>query len=306
MTIKTISHFLFIILIFNDLALAKEPFRVIGYLPTYSIGSVDLEMGKYLTDIAYFSLEPNANGLLETSTFDPKTHQKLMDIKKIHGVNLILCLGGWGRSEHFNTISKTPEARKRFIASLKDFCISKSFDEVNYDWEFPEGEAQIDQYSQLLLDSKALLKNLDIKVTIAISSHGKLSKEAYEAVDYTYIMSYDHGAQHSTLSDAITDTERQVVHGSPIHKLCLGVPFYGRKMSNVSQSLTYRDLIKISPQEQGDIIDGFYFNNKDTLSKKVKYAIDSKLGGIMIWEIGQDASGDLSLLQHIHHAISSH
>jgi GH18 family chitinase len=47
-----------------------------------------------------------------------------------------------------------------------------------------------------------------------------------------------------------------------------------------------------------------YFNGVSTITRKVKFAQQTLLGGVMIWEIGQDATGDNSLLKSILKTIS--
>ena len=51
-----------------------------------------------------------------------------------------------------------------------------------------------------------------------------------------------------------------------------------------------------------DEVDGIYFNGIKTIERKTQFAIKKGLGGVMIWEIGQDASGDSSLLKAIQSA----
>ena len=38
-----------------------------------------------------------------------------------------------------------------------------------------------------------------------------------------------------------------------------------------------------------------HFNGPSTIRAEIRYAGEQSLGGIMIWEIGQDAVGDASL-----------
>jgi GH18 family chitinase len=42
-----------------------------------------------------------------------------------------------------------------------------------------------------------------------------------------------------------------------------------------------------------------YYNGIPTIQQKTKYAMGNG-GGVMIWELSKDASGDLSLLKAIH------
>ena len=54
-----------------------------------------------------------------------------------------------------------------------------------------------------------------------------------------------------------------------------------------------------SPEKAQDEAGGFFFNGPNTLAKKVKLAKERGLGGAMIWEIGQDAKGEDSLLRQV-------
>jgi len=46
-------------------------------------------------------------------------------------------------------------------------------------------------------------------------------------------------------------------------------------------------------------VDGIYFNGPATIRQKTQQAIESGIGGVMIWEIGQDRPGENSLLNNI-------
>ena len=43
-------------------------------------------------------------------------------------------------------------------------------------------------------------------------------------------------------------------------------------------------------------VDGIYFNSPNMIEQKTKLVLARKLGGIMIWELGQDAVGESKLL----------
>jgi chitinase len=157
----------------------------------------------------------------------------------------------------------------------------------------------------LLTETKTAFKPHKLQVSIAIGSHKTLSKEAYAAVDVVNVMSYDHGARHSTYDHSVKDVTRQKSAGAKPGKICLGVPFYGRKVKDRSNAKAFKDLKKLHPKATADEVDGFYFNNAETIRKKTQFAIDNKLGGIMIWEIGQDAKGKESLLKVIHDTVKA-
>jgi GH18 family chitinase len=55
-----------------------------------------------------------------------------------------------------------------------------------------------------------------------------------------------------------------------------------------------------------DLIAGFAFNGQATVAKKVRYAAEQKLAGVMIWELGQDSSRSESrLLEAIRKQVKS-
>jgi len=48
-----------------------------------------------------------------------------------------------------------------------------------------------------------------------------------------------------------------------------------------------------------DACEGLYFNGMDTIKKKIDLAFSEHLGGVMLWEVGQDMDDPGSLLQGI-------
>ncbi|MGV3756513.1 MAG: hypothetical protein ACO1QS_14120, partial [Verrucomicrobiota bacterium] len=56
---------------------------------------------------------------------------------------------------------------------------------------------------------------------------------------------------------------------------------------------------------EADEWDGLYFNGPSTLAAKVALAKKKKLAGVFVWEIGQDADEDKSLLKGIKAAVKS-
>ena len=64
--------------------------------------------------------------------------------------------------------------------------------------------------------------------------------------------------------------------------------------------MTYAEIVqKFHPAGEVDIAGNFYFNNIRTIIRKTKAAQQDGLGGVMIWELGQDTTNDTSLLQAI-------
>ena len=113
-------------------------------------------------------------------------------------------------------------------------------------------------------------------------------------------MSYDHDGRHSTFEAAQQDVQALVAAGAPREKIILGLPLYGRQVKNREQALAYRDLVaKYQPKPETDEVNGLYFNGPATIRRKTEFVRAAGLGGVMVWELGQDASGEQSLLKAI-------
>ncbi len=280
-------------------------FVVVGYLPDYRITGVAPERIAPVTDLVYFGLEPPADGRLPPSPVAPTTLQRLREIKRVANCRLLLCVGGWNRSGGFPTLTMSDAARRRFIAGLLEFCQKNDFDGVDYDWEHPRGADQLNAYVRLLAETKAAFRDSQLLVTVAQAGWQNLGKAAYSAVDRVHLMSYDHEFPHATFAKSRADVDRLVGWQCPPARIALGLPFYGR--NNANEARTYSELASqktIDPKL--DRIDGFAFNGKATITRKVQFAATRELAGIMIWELGQDAStNDESLLMTIHRHLRS-
>jgi len=128
---------------------AATKFHVVGISPNIGPPIFDPEIGRYLTDLIYFSAEPSPDGNLKVGRLKPEHLRKLQRIKEEHKTALLLCVGGWGRSAAFPQLAATPAARAQFVEALLRFCREEHFDGVDLDWEHPQGGVQERDYAQL-------------------------------------------------------------------------------------------------------------------------------------------------------------
>ena len=274
--------------------------KIVGYLPEYRIGSLHTDMFEYCTDIIYFSIEPATDGslILRESTLDDI--QKLTQIRGSRDVRLLISIGGWGRSEYFGVMALSDSARQAFTINLTNFLLEQGLDGADIDWEFPSNASEQEAEMWLFRDLNEAFQEHGFLLTTAQSSWYNGHLKSLDYVDCIHIMSYDHSGRHSTYEDAIADVE--VFKNKDIEKkrLFLGVPFYGRDLTDRT-AYTYEQMISVySLNPDQDEAGNIYFNNLTTIQRKTRYAINEDLGGIMIWELGQDARGEQSLLKAIY------
>lgn len=268
--------------------LANRSLMVVGYLPHYRIDSVSADRLSGLTDLIYFGLEPSKDGSLPEQPIETKALEKIRSLQKELGCRVLLSVGGWGRSEHFSALASDAASRKRFVEELRAYCQSHHFRGVDFDWEHPRNKEEISSFATLLAETRAVFEPNGLLVTIAQASWQDLGLDVYRMVDRVHLMSYDHDFPQATMKKSIDDVERLLGFGCPPDKIVFGIPFYGRNKARDAR--TYHELMlnrEVNPST--DVIEGYAFNGRETIAEKVRFAIESELAGIMIWEIGQDS-----------------
>ena len=283
----------------------ESSFSIIGYLPEYRVENCSPERLKTITELVYFGIRPPATGDLPDTPVKASILRKLKEIKRIANCRLLICVGGWGRSGSFPAMAGDKDARERFIGDIIGYCLTNGFDGIDYDWEHPKGAKEQSAFVELLSETATAFHKEGLIVTVAQASWLDLGKKAYHAVDRIHFMSYDHGFPQATFEKSKADIKKLLGWGCPADKIALGLPFYGR--NEKGNARTYAELIRNRRKNSGsDVIDGFAFNSRETIKKKVRFAMEQNLNGIMIWELGQDASADSSsLLKAIHSTVEA-
>jgi GH18 family chitinase len=272
-------------------------FRIVGYLPEYRAAEFDLAAARSLTDLVVFSAEPTAAGKLDLTRLKKVPWAKLRAFKTRERVRLILCAGGWERSAHFAAAAGSPDRRREFVQAAVQVCLDERLDGIDLDWEHPKGAAEQDAYGALLAELHTGFQPHGLLLSVTVAPWQKLPGKAFAAVDWVQVMAYDHEGRHSTFEAAREDVEALLGAGVPAEKVVLGLPFYGRDVKKQGRALSYREIVAGHDLKADvDEIDGVYFNGLATTRRKTGFALQSRLGGVMVWELGQDAPGDRSLL----------
>jgi chitinase len=284
---------------------APSKFAVIGYLPEYRLNSIKPDALNGVTDLIYFGLVPNKNGRLAEPPIPRAALIKLQSIKQQTHCRLLLSVGGWDRSNGFAELTSSPATRQLFIHNLVQYCRQNGFDGIDYDWEHPKTKIELSNYVKLLTETSNTGHPHNMIVTVAQAAWQNLGKAAYQAVDRVHLMTYDHDFPQATYDKSRKDVDRVIDWGCAPEKLALGIPFYGRNKDRKAR--TYAEITGNQPVDSTkDLIAGFAFNGQATVAKKVRYAAEQKLAGVMIWELGQDSSRSESrLLEAIRKQVKS-
>ena len=283
------------------MAMAGDPeFRIAGYLPDYRMDAFDADQTDGLTDLIVFSAEPTETGILNLSRLAGAPWPELRRCKTEHRVRLLLAIGGWERSKHFAAVAASSELRATFVTDVVEHCLSLRLDGVDLDWEHPDGADQERSYGQLMSELRASFEPHGLMLSVTIAGWQQLPDDAIRAVDWVNVMAYDHDGRHSTYDNAVQEVQSLVSRGVPAGKITFGLPFYGRHVTERNTTRTWREIVATDkPADDVDEINGVYFNGPLTIRRKTRFARDTKLAGVMFWELGQDAPGDASLLDVI-------
>ncbi len=278
----------------------EQSFRIAGYLPEYRVDALNASQVAGLTDLIVFSVWPRDNGSIETKAWPKHRLTKTRTLIAKTKVRVLLAVGGWGRSAGFPGMAGNAQSRQRFAKELTAFCQANDFKGVVYDWEFPRNAKEEGDGGALFRDTKRLFGPKGWTVECAVNPARPLPQSWLAHLDSVHLMSYDNGPRHATYAQSVKDLDTMAKLKAPANKLLLGLPFYGRQMTNRNNALTYADIRqRFRPANNQDEEGGFFFNGPATITKKVKLAKERELGGVMVWEVGQDATGKDSLLKKV-------
>ena len=298
-------------------------FAVAAYLPEWRYEGANWDtIAEHVTHLILFSLEIAPDGSLSALDRIPRPEllKQARSAATRHGTQLMICFGGNGRSAGFSPMVRDAHARARFISELVKLCDKHDFDGVDYNWEYPgydfgrgylpdsELRADYDGLGKLLRETRAAFSEGSARarsITMAYYPDGRQEQllfehDAHRYVNLLHMMSYDQGGeQHSSYAFGKLAVKRGLAH-LPAASLTLGLPFYGRH-SKTGDWVTYEDIVQ--GKQHGTALVGkgarkldsvfvaggsLGFNGPHTIGRKTKFAVKKRLGGVMIWEVGQD------------------
>ncbi|HRN32940.1 MAG TPA: glycosyl hydrolase family 18 protein [Saprospiraceae bacterium] len=294
-------------------SLSADHFRIIGYLPTYRFSTLEkLEVEK-LTHLNLAFAQATYDGkLVLGGNFNyivSRSKERNPDLKV-----LVSLAGGGIKGATFANWRRNmaPGKKTEFIRQIMDFVRKNNFDGVDVDLEWGNVTPEYPGFVAELSDSLRS-NNLEISAAFpAMKLYSVLNPESLKMFDYINIMAYDNSGpwqprvvrQHSSyeLAQNSIDFWAEVCQ-LPKEKIVLGIPCYGWEFGKSVKSKTFSSLVSEKKEFAfTDNIRKIFYNSIPTIIEKTKLARE-RCGGVMLWEIGQDAigdKGDYSLLHFVH------
>ncbi|WP_394842731.1 glycoside hydrolase family 18 protein [Pendulispora brunnea] len=278
--------------------------------------------------------------------------------KKYPNIKVLISLGGWSWSSGFSDAA-LPANRSAFVKSCVDLYIKDSrwaglFDGIDVDWEYPGAcgntcnfrPEDTQNFTALLAEFRSQLNAAKAGSLLTIAAPAgpdKISKiqvgSIHQYLDFINLMTYDfHGAWetttnfHSALYNSASNPSKALKFstdeavslwlngGTPSNKLVVGIPFYGRGWTGVTNASngvyqkatgaaqgTYEQGIDDYKVLKNKGFQGYYhpdtkaywiFNGSEfwsydtptSIGTKTSYIKSKSLGGGMFWELSGDTS----------------
>eukprot|EP00008_Paramoeba_atlantica_P003966 CAMPEP_0201492214 /NCGR_PEP_ID=MMETSP0151_2-20130828/32218_1 /ASSEMBLY_ACC=CAM_ASM_000257 /TAXON_ID=200890 /ORGANISM="Paramoeba atlantica, Strain 621/1 / CCAP 1560/9" /LENGTH=320 /DNA_ID=CAMNT_0047878899 /DNA_START=8 /DNA_END=970 /DNA_ORIENTATION=- len=275
-------------------------------------------MTEHLTHLILFSLEVGNDGSIVALDRLPSSSnlEELTEFAQKHGTKVLICFGGNGRSNSFPSMVREKKARLNFLLKLSSMIEALGLDGVDYNWEYPgfrfgqgylpekdvqtdyKGLARLVQDTRMVFDKLEQKLNRPLEITLAYYPDGRQEQllsqhNVVKDANYFHSMAYDAGGDHSPFELAQKSIKQTIAAALPLDKMTLGLPFYGRNQ-RTGDWTTYEDLLKqkstLNPENDVAIVNGnsVSYNGPLTIRKKTKLALQNEIGGVMIWEAGQD------------------
>lgn len=290
-------------------------FRITGYVlnqPSLlnDVKHLDLTQITHL-NIAF--INPDSTGNIHA----PQDIKKVTKLAHQKHVQVLLSIAG-GEPPKFILNFLTPDKQASFIASLVKMTTDNELDGIDVDLE----GAMIDtNYESFVTNLKLALQAKNKTMTAAIATYyaEQYTDKALQQFDFLNEMSYDKTGpwnpdkpgQHASYAMAKDDIRYwSGVRHIAKQKLGLGLPFYGYGFgAGAPADMSYGDIVTHYPDsanaDQVTVPGGgvIYYNGAFTIKGKTKLALHSA-GGVMIWQLLQDAGDKHSLLTLIHEQVT--
>lgn len=286
--------------------------RTVVYLPSYRGALANWSAQLPYSRMTYLNLcfaDVDAAG---TVTYADVGLDAFVTTAHAKGVKVCMAIGGASVIDNGGVYATILQdgTRDAFVSKLTQYAVDHQLDCIDVDLE---GNGVNQYYEAFVTSLASKLHENGKEMTSAVSSWfgNKISDAAIQAFDFINVMAYDlhnpggsmQAVQSASVEESTAEVEYWVKRGLAKNKAVYGVPFYGYQWTTgTGKALTYAEILAKVPEaatQDQVLVDGAttYLNSRATILAKAKLA--RQYGGIMVWELGQDAPGDASLLKAI-------
>ena len=244
--------------------------QVMGFLPYWEVNSATLDY-ELLSTIAYFSVGADKNGNLLKTNSDGSTTTgwsgwtssrltTIINAAHSKGTRVVLTLSvfAWttGQAATQGALLGSPTARLNLAKQAAAAVRARGADGINLDFE-PIASGYADEFTAFVrtvraeLDKQAAGYQLTFDTTGSIGNYPIEAATAPGAADAIFIMGYDYRTAGTNYAGSISplagpaydlaDTVRAFAARVAPSKLILGVPWYGRAWSTVSDQVNAKN-----------------------------------------------------------------
>ena len=276
-----------------------EKLRVVSYLvidSAASLDSLDASHFKDLTDVIIFGSIAGMKGTGEVVLSDdfPEIVERLKELGE--GLDLRWQLNFGIFCEGDQKMSMREAFRgKKLAQNIRGVLEKYDLDGAFFDYEFPmEWDAKLDFSIFLITLDKVLGKDYQIGAALQPWC-ARFLPGAIRAIDMVELMCYDNWDEngfHSTMELAKQDVREMVKLGYRLRQIDLGLPFYARPTTKEARWYDYTkywdklDENGLAPADGDGLIPSF--NTPGLIYEKTQWAVETGLGGVMIWHYACD------------------
>lgn len=251
---------------------------------------------KYLTDFIFFGYGTSGASIAAqwdaSGEINATALERVKTWKGKSGASIVLGLKNGG---DIATVMADSAQRETLADNLVDCVKENGFQGVNIDWEYPRNADNWRNLAYFLAHLREKLAGTGTTLSLAIDvNYDPPPAEVWDQVDYLCMMTYDRPGQHSTMEHARSDIATLKGWGVPDSRIILGLPFYSNEVDasrNWDEQKGYNYILRHFPTISANVntfrdpTSGkeHYFNGATLIKQKCKYAIQQKIGGVMIW-----------------------
>lgn len=216
------------------------------------------------------------------------------------------------------------EKQTLFIQNLIAFANQFGFDGIDFDYEFPQSDADYQVFGDFLVALKARMNTdmaagEDALLSCAFGTRDiTYPPEVVKAIDMVNMMTYDifdQDGEHSSFwSCAVQGAQYLESVGFTKEQINIGIPFYGTQTDALMEQYIYKNADHFDyfnnyytfPSYYDGSPTEVYFNSPAMVRDKTAYALLNGYGGVMVWQFFCDTeySSQYSLWRAVYTAVS--